>query len=287
MANNKINWTGKSFGGYFGNLCFLKLLKIGMYPAYALLVFVVAYFQIFRSSACAGARIFLEKVLGRKVCTLSRELYKLLFSFGVCLLDRTSYLIGSDKITIIDDCEDLIKSIISNGSGVVVLSAHVGGWAIAGANLEKYGRKVFVAGVNGEDPRLRELAEKVTKRGKLSVSSDGATGNIEAYSILKNGGIVALHGDRFAGGRYEEVDFFGSSVRAPVSAYALARAVKVPVVQIVCFREKLFTYRVKAFSPIDTSEKSNKECAREFMSNLESVLRKYPYQWFNFYDFWK
>ncbi len=287
MANDKINWTGKSFGGYFGNLCFLKLLKIGMYPAYTLLVFVAAYFQIFRSSVCAGARVFLEKVLGRKVGVFSRELYKLLFSFGVCLLDRTSYLIGSDKIIIADDCEDLINSIISKGSGVVVLSAHVGGWAIAGANLEKYGRKVFVAGTNGEDPRLRELAEKVAKRGKLAVSSDGAAGNIEAYSVLKNGGIVALHADRFAGGRYEQVDFFGSSVRAPVAAYALARAAKVPVIQTVCFREKLFNYRMKAFAPINVEEKSNKECASEFMSNLESALREYPYQWFNFYDFWK
>ncbi len=287
MANDKINWTGKSFGGYFGNLCFLKLLSLGMYPAYALLVFVAAYFQIFRSSACAGGRAFLSRVMERKVGVFSCELYKLLFSFGVCLLDRTSYLIGHNKIVIFDDCEDVIKNLISNGNGIVVLSAHIGGWAIAGAQLEKYGRKIFVAGADGEDPRLRELAQKVSKRGTLTVSSEGATGNIEAYSVLKNGGIVALHADRYAGGRYEQVKFLGSYVRAPVAAYALAKAARVPVIQTVCFREKLFTYRMKAFVPIDVSKKSPKECATEFMFNLEDAVRQYPYQWFNFYDFWK
>ncbi len=287
MSDTKLKWTGKSFGGYFGNLCFLKLLKLGIYPAYSLLVFVAAYFQIFRGSTCIGARAFLERVLNKKIGRFSFELYKLLFSFGICLLDRTSYFIGDDKITIIDECEDTIRKILSEGKGVVIVTAHVGGWAISGVQLEKYGRKVFVSGVDMEDERLKKLADSVKKRGISSINSSGATDSIEAYSVLRNGGIVAMHADRYAGGRYEKVDFMGAEVSAPISAYALAKAAKVPVLQTVCFREKLFTYKMRTFEPIDASIKLPKECAAEFMKNLEIAIKAKPYQWFNFYDFWK
>ena len=286
MKDSKIQWTGKTYGGYFGNWCFLKLLKFGMYPAYLLLVFVASYFQIFRPTACKGGVIFLEKVLGQKVGRFSFTLYKLLFSFGVCLLDRTAYLIGSDKIKIIDDAEASIKEILSSGKGVIVLTAHIGGWAISATQLEKYGRKLFIAGVDTEDSRLRELAKSVQKRGKSAINTDGAMGNIQAYSILRAGGIVAMHADRYAGGRFVDVEFFGKNVKAPLSPYALAKASGVPIVQTICVREKLFTYRMKALSIIDAEKKSPEECAEIFMKNMESALRVYPYQWFNFYDFW-
>lgn len=287
MDNKKIQWTGKSYGGYFGNWCFLKLLKFGMYPAYLLLVFVALYFQVFRPTACKGGLIFLQKVLGRKVGRFSYTLYKLLFSFGVCLLDRTAYFIGGNKISIIDDCENQIRDILESGKGVIVLTAHVGGWAISATQLEKYNRKLFIAGVDLEDSRLRELAESVKKRGKSTINSDGAMGNIQAYSILRAGGIVAMHADRYAGGRFAEVDFFGEKVKAPISAYALANATNVPIIQTVCVREKLFTYRMIPFAISGAEKKSPEKCAEIFMNNLESVMRKNPYQWFNFYDFWK
>lgn len=287
MENKKLQWTGKSYGGYFGNWCFLKLLKFGMYPAYLLLVFVASYFQFCRPTACRGGAIFLEKVFGKKIGRFSFTLYKLLFSFGICLLDRTAYLIGSDKILINDECENTIRKILDSGKGVVVLTAHVGGWAISATQLEKYGRKLFIPGVDAEDPRLRELAESVKKRGKSAINSDGALGNIQAYSILRSGGIVAMHADRYAGGRFAEVEFFGENVKAPLSAYALAKASGVPVIQTICVREKLFSYKMSAFAPIDVENNSPEKCAQIFMSNLESAMRENPYQWFNFYDFWK
>ena len=96
-----------------------------------------------------------------------------------------------------------------------------------------------------------------------------------------------MHADRYAGGRFAEVEFFGEKVKAPLSAYALAKASGVPIVQTICVREKLFTYRMKALSIIDAEKNSPEECAKIFMKNMESALRDYPYQWFNFYNFWE
>lgn len=285
---DKARWTGKSYGGYWGNWCFLQLLKLGALPAYGLLLFVAAYFVVFRRKACEGGVKFLSKVEGRKIGAISLETYRLAFSFGVCLLDRAMAFSGSKKIKIDDECEKTIKPILESGRGAVVVTAHVGGWEMAGAELLKYGRRVFMPGTDGEDPRIRKLSESARKTKKISVNvSGGALSNIEAYSVLKGGGIVAMHADRYAGGRFARVKFLGEEVAAPTAAYWLAKAAGVPVVQTVCFRGKLFHYSARAFPPMDANLKTPNECASEFMSNLESAIKAHKYQWFNFYDFWK
>ncbi len=280
-------WTGKSYGGYFGNKCFALLLKLGLFPAYLLLVFVAAYFMFFRRKACAGGVRFLSRADGRRVGAFSPETYRLLFSFGVCLLDRAAFYLGSGKIKIDDECKNVLEQLLAGGRGVVVLTAHVGGWEMSGAELFKYGRRVFVVGVDNEDPKIRALGESMRKINKPEVSGGyGAAANIEAYAALKNGAIVAMHADRYAGGRYAEAEFLGGKVKAPTAAYHLAKAANAAVVQTICVREKLFSYRMFAFPPIDAANLVPEECAQTFMRNLQAVAQKYKYQWFNFYDFW-
>lgn len=279
-------WTGKSYGGYWGNLCFLKLLKLGLAPAYVLLAFVAAYFMVFRRRAFAGAVEFLSRVNGRKVGAFSAETYKLLFTFGACLLDRTSVMLGESKISMRDECRATLEDAMADGRGVVVLTAHVGGWAAAGTKLSEYGREVVVLGADRENPELQKLAESARKIDAPKIFDDGSLGYVEAYAALKRGAIVAIHADRYAGGRFAEAEFFGSKVKAPTAAFSLAKTAKVKAVQIICTREKKFEYAMRASEVFDPAKTPPDDCARAFMKNLETALRKYKYQWFNFYDFW-
>ena len=55
------------------------------------------------------------------------------------------------------------------------------------------------------------------------------------------------------------------------------------------------TYHLYFFGPYqikgckNASERLEKaaELAREYTRRLEEVVRKHPYQWFNFYDYWE
>ena len=69
MANKKVAWSGKSYGGYWGTLAFISLLKIGLVPAYGLLVFVAAFFILFRRRAVAPICAYLSKIFGCRVPT--------------------------------------------------------------------------------------------------------------------------------------------------------------------------------------------------------------------------
>ena len=144
----------------------------------------------------------------------------------------------------------------------------------------------MVLGADRENPELQKLAESARKIDAPKIFDDGSLGYVEAYAALKRGAIVAIHADRYAGGRFAEAEFFGSKVKAPTAAFSLAKTAKVKAVQIICTREKKFEYAMRASEVFDPAKTPPDDCARAFMKNLETALRKYKYQWFNFYDFW-
>lgn len=293
--NANIKWTGKSRGGYWGNWCFAKLLKIGMLPAYGLLIFVAAFFLFCRRGTFKFMPDYLRRVLKKNVRQTSFEMYKLLYSFGLTLLDKTAFFAGSKKIVCRDFCEDKIRAAIEGGKGLVIVTSHIGGWQISSALLQKYGREVGVLGMSVEDEKVLRASEKnrVIKKATIIGKSDDTLALISAYSKLKKGAIIALHCDRFVSGRFEDVDFLGGRVKIPTSALFLAKKSSCNILQIICVREKLYTYKTEAFEfnfenpEFAKDEKSiSAYFAKSFAKNMENTLQKHPYQWFNFYDYW-
>ena len=294
MGEAKLKWSGKSHGGYWGNLTFAVLLRAGMLPAYLLLFFVAAFFVVFRREACRGGMLYLKKRFPNSKFYLFKA-YKLVLSFGVCILDKVAFFSGRGKISCEDACEPAIRALLSEGKGLILATAHVGEWQIAGAQVSKYGLPVYAMGTDKEDEKVSKAVERGRTLPKLEIQGDSsdATGVLAAYSTLKKGGIVALHFDRFAGGRSAQVGFLGNSAKVPVAAYVLAAKSGAPILNIVCVRKKLFKYSISSFEPVRIPALCGSEleniCAREAqkaMDKLSGILEKYPYQWFNFYDFW-
>ena len=212
MANKKVAWSGKSYGGYWGTLAFISLLKIGLVPAYGLLVFVAAFFILFRRRAVAPICAYLSRIFGCRVPTISLRAYKSVFSFGVSILDRTAYFSGCGSIKARDCAESIIRESAKEGRGTLVLASHTGGWAIAAGKLAENFPEAAILGADRERLEIRKLVESSRRREKPKVvldSSDSMSA-VAIYGILRGGGIAAMHADRNAGGRSAGADFLGS-----------------------------------------------------------------------------
>ena len=159
MANKKVAWSGKSYGGYWGTLAFISLLKIGLVPAYGLLVFVAAFFILFRRRAVAPICAYLSKIFGCRVPTISLRAYKSVFSFGVSILDRTAYFSGCGSIKVRDCAESIIRESAQEGRGTLVLASHTGGWAIAAGKLAENFPEAAILGADRERLEIRKLVE--------------------------------------------------------------------------------------------------------------------------------
>ena len=294
MDNKNLKWTGKSAGGRFGNAWFAMLLRIGVFPAYVLLIFVAAFFMVFRQRQCAESSSYLSRIFKRKINGISWNVYKHLFSFGMSILDRYAYFSGAN-IECVDECKNKILSARNRGKGVVLVVSHIGGWSISGGKLAEYECPTGVIGVSQEHEYIENMAEarRTRKLPNMIATSDDSMAMITAASMLRRNGIVAIHGDRYVAGKFVKTHLLGSEVRIPISAYALAAKTGASIVNVFCVREKIGKYKmfcsdIRVLENLRGTEmlQQYQTCADLYMQDIEKLLTNYPYQWYNFYPFW-
>ena len=294
MKNSKLQWTGRSYGGRFGNYCFALLLRGGMLPAYALLVFVSAFFMFFRRVQCAESSLYLQRVFKRKVSPISIDCYRHLFSFGMSILDKYAYFAGR-KIECEDLCKDKILDARKDGKGVIVVVSHIGGWALAGGELARYGCPTGVIGLSREHKYIEDMARKHTVRQfpEMIASADEPLSVVAAVSLLRKNGVLAVHGDRYVGGKFAKATLLGEEVRMPVSAYALASKTGAKLLYVFCVRERMGKYKMFSSEAVNVPnlrgwqfDTTMSEFTQRYADNIECLLNDYPYQWYNFYPFW-
>jgi predicted LPLAT superfamily acyltransferase len=110
---------------------------------------------------------------------------------------------------------------------------------------------------------------------------------------LKKGEIVSVVCDRNYGyDKCLECDFLSGKADFPIGAFALASYFDVPILSVFVLKESVSQYHVyvKPLSSTDvyaSKREKAKLLTREFVNELEVTVRKYPDQWFNFYEFWK
>jgi predicted LPLAT superfamily acyltransferase len=110
----------------------------------------------------------------------------------------------------------------------------------------------------------------------------------ELRTFLSRGEVVILGADRVTGGRKTKAEFLGDQASFPTTAYSLAKISGAPICTAFSFRTGMQRYRCYGVGPfwIRTDE-DIEQTVQIFASDLETHLRKFPKQWFNFFDFWK
>ena len=280
-------WKGKSYGGKFGHAAFVFLLRaFGLRAAYCLLVFVAFYFVFFKRGIYTESAAYLKRAIAPRRAAMPFHVYRHVYNFGKILIDKWAYYMDAAKIEIDNSASESVKTLIANGAGMLAVNAHIGAWDVA-ANLlrQTYGRDIFILGLNTEDEDIEALLKKNRTIPQVETLDADKLSIIGAYKLLKGGAIVAMQSDRLIeNGRFTSIDFFGAKVKIPLAAFSLARHAEVPLVQIHCVRTAYAKYKVIAFPPLNNSD-SETEQAQAYAKNLEEVLKKYPYQWANFYNF--
>ena len=111
---------------------------------------------------------------------------------------------------------------------------------------------------------------------------------------LRRGEVVAMLGDRAYGSPSTRIPFLGGEASFPIGAYVLAATAGAPLVHVFSLREPGGHYRFFGFPPQrpqmpsrDQRDAYLRDCAAFFASNLESMLKLDPLQWYNFYPFWE
>ncbi len=291
-------WDGASRGGVIGNWLFYAGVRfLGLRVAYASLFPVALYYILFDSVSRRASIDYLKRLGYTGRFNLLVKSYRHFLTFGKVLLDKLSMSVCDiDRFSIEFDGEKHMHSALKQGKGLIVLSGHCGNWAAAGQLLKRLGQKVNIIVYQGESEKLKKLLSRVFRDHPFDVigADGGGDASLAIISALNRGEIVAMLADRCVNEPGIEVDFLGGKARFPQGPFILAALSSSPVVQTFAMRQGLYKYYFYAdqsetlgFADRAGRHKQLVQWIGNFAERYENMLRKYPFQWFNFYDFWE
>ena len=291
-------WDGKTKGGLLGYKIFVYLInKLGLNSAYFLLFFVSFWFAIFSKTGSQAQYYLFRKRFKQSILLSLINVWRNNFIFGKILVDKVAILSGlKDRFSTEHTNADVIENMILNKTGGILVNAHIGSWEVAGQLLDRYGGKISILMFDEEQEQIKTYLSTVEDQ-KIEIVPIKADGShmLKISEILNNMGIIVMHGDRFTEGVDTfEHDFLGAKAKFPSGPYHLAAKFGVPISFATAFREKNKHYHFYAIKPFYIEYPGNiKDRKLEiynkskiYINELEKMIKKYPLQWFNYYQFW-
>lgn len=220
-------------------------------------------------------------------------------SFALNLYDRIWLWMGREDLFRIERSgQDIVLSL--QGKGALLVGAHVGSFDLLRVISEASPARVHAVMYPESGAKFLRLLNSVNPKASVSaILLDGSIEQVfELQALIDKGDLVALMADRQTPGstreRTVEVPFLGAAAHFPVQAWRLAAILGCPVVLVSAVRDGWRSYRASAveFSPrLEIPRKGREEALRtvvgRFSRELEGLCSAYPYQWFNFFDFWE
>ncbi|MBN2275253.1 MAG: hypothetical protein JXR41_12260 [Bacteroidales bacterium] len=293
------SWKGKTRGGLTGYKIFISVLKFSGLPlAYFLLRFVAFYFFVFSPKSFVPIFSFYRKRLYFGFLRSILFIYRNYFAFGQVLLDKVAAMAGfRTNFSFTYEGETYLREMVENGPGGLLISAHIGNFEMAGNMLERLKTPVNIIMFDAEHARIKDYLSSVTSRNfNVIVIKEDNTHIYEINKAFREKQIICIHGDRFLqGSKTMTIDFLGGKALFPTGPFYLAMKYNVPVSFVFAMKEGKKHYHFYASPPKyypqqglqQKRDQTIKTIIKDYIDLMEKTIRKYPSQWFNYYNFWQ
>ncbi len=236
-----------------------------------------------------------------------------ILAFGFTMIEKMEGWSGKvtlDSIEFQNDDIDELRALLDSGKGAALIVSHLGNAELLRslASFNRTGLEHSVPVASIVDMKSTEQFNKMLKELNPSSVTDivnartiGPDTIIHLQEVVEAGGLVVIAGDRTSmttEDRSIVVPFLGEDAPFSYGAFFLVSLLECPVYSVFALRKKdcgLFPqYRMYVENCRITFAGTRKEkqqkvadLCRLFAGRLEHYCRMYPYQWYNFYDFWK
>jgi predicted LPLAT superfamily acyltransferase len=270
-------------------------LSLSQVLAEGMLLPITAWFLVTSPGARAASRDYLRRALDRpaRINDIARHF----FEFARVILDRAHFMAGRAHHfeTEFEGLEHLNQH-IEAGRGCVLLGAHLGSFDAMRAMARSAPVHVRPAMYRANAGALTAIMERLDPQLAADVIDIGKPGAmLQVRESLERGDLVAFLADRATDPRrLIAMPFFGEPAMFPTGPFQIAAMLRAPVVMFHGIRTGRRHYLLR-FEPLSGSGSERPadrtEALRQIMggyvTRLEAACRAYPFQWFNFYSFWR
>jgi predicted LPLAT superfamily acyltransferase len=240
--------------------------------------------------------MYLARALGRAVTW--RDIFRHIHTFASTILDRI-YLLN-DRHALFDlrtHQEELVLQASARGEGRLMLGAHMGSFE----SVRTLGHRtpdappVALLMYEANARKLSQLLRSINPAASQEIIALGEfNAMLQVQTRLGQGAVIGMLADRsFQNDEVIWLPFLGQPAPFPAGAFRLAALLRQPLLLMLgIYRggkqydihfELLFDFSQPGLKRQDAIE----QALLRYVARLEHYCRAYPYNWFNFYDFWR
>lgn len=259
---------------------------------YSFMALVVPFYMIFHHQGYLSQYHFFRYRFGHNPLRAFLDVYLNHFRFGQIILDRFAFY-GGARFKLIAENERF-TALCNEPGGFMQVGSHVGNFELAGYMLFQDKKIINALVYGGETGTVMENRTRIFNSQNLKlILTNGEIDHVfEMNRALADGEIVSMHGDRLFGSQKTiRCKVLGAEAKLPMGPYILAATREVPVLCTFVMKESFRTYHVYVHELTISKEGSAKAraaaLAQAYADRLSEILKRYPHQWFNYYEFWE
>ncbi len=268
-----------------------RALLLSLYP-------VTFFYVLVARSAVSASQRYLMQVLGRPVTW--RDSWKHFYYFAVVSVDRL-YLLANDTdaLSVSMQGQEALAEYVDQGRGCMIFVSHHGSFEalrVSGLAMQDLPLKIVMD--HGHNAAVMQTIDAVNPEfAQTIIDSRQLQGPALALRLaeeLEAGTVIGMMVDRSQ--KHEAqvpVRLLGRKAYLPAGPWLLASALGVPVFMCFGLYEGANRYSIYV-EQLDTQlkiprrdrEQSMAAYAQRYADRMEHYIKKAPFNWFNFYDFW-
>lgn len=212
--------------------------------------------------------------------------------FGQVVIDRFATFAGR-RFEVRVEGREYFDQLASQKDGFMIFSSHIGCYEIAGYSLTTPHKRLNALVYGGEKAEVMHgRAERFSNNNVSMIPVMPDMSHLFMVNdALANDEIVSMPADRALGSPKRIcVNLLGAAAHLPMGPFSVAtmRGLDVLAVNVVKTSTKQYTVYVKPLSYDKSASRKEQmqKLADEYAQEMESILRQYPTQWYNFFEFW-
>ncbi|MFH0934599.1 MAG: acyl-CoA synthetase, partial [Pseudomonadota bacterium] len=257
---------------------------------------ICLYFLLFAGEARRSSRKYLRKVLGREARI--GDGFRHIHTFASTILDRV-FLLNKrfDKFDVRVHLDEAAQAMIASKRGCILLGAHLGSFEIMRAYADQIqGPPASVVMYEENARKLNSVLKAINPDLTQQVIALGKVDSmLKVEQALQRGEFIGILADRGLehGGASATFDFLGEAAKFPTGPLRMAYMLKCPVLLMVgIYRggNRYDLYFEELADMADAGLPRNeliRQAQSRYVARIEHFCLEAPYNWFNFFDFWK
>lgn len=287
-------WAGTTYGNSWMHAKLITMLRyVDVRVFYAFCAVFVIPVCLCINPSCGIIYRYFRRRFGLRPLRAFWMTYKNHCLFAQVVIDKFAMYAGRHFEVKVEGYEHF-RRLEQASQGFVQLSSHIGNYEMAGYSLKTERKEFFALVYGGEKASVMAQRDKLLTESHIHmipVSAD-MSHLFDINAALSDGHIVSMPADRlFGSNKSITVTLLGTKAKLPMGAFRVAamRGLDVVAVNVMKTSAKGYTAYVTPL-PYDKAAgrtEQIQQLADAYAAELERMLRQYPAQWYNYFEFFE